>query len=141
MFSYQHPRIILTAQYFVTEGDKDGKWVDASGNALWTEAFSVFVNVRPPMTFIAPILDARFNMFFRYDWYDRDRYDKVASDATYNMYLGGGALEIFKENYILADYEYTEYGRDFGNKKSASPLSGNNPGNERRFQLIYQLKF
>ncbi len=139
--SYEHPRLIFTAQYFVSEGNKDGKWLQADGDALWTENYSFFVNVKPPVYGISPWLDRKLNFFFRYDHVDRDKDNKIASDAEYDMYIGGGALEIYKGNYVLMDYEYTDYGKDFGNKHSAAPSPGNDPGNEHKFQMVYQLKF
>ncbi|NPA95100.1 MAG: hypothetical protein GXO58_06715 [Thermodesulfobacteria bacterium] len=139
--SFEHPRLILTAQYFVTEGNKDGNWLRPDGKALWTENYSFFVNVRPPVYLISPWLDRRLNLFFRYDHIDRDKDHKIASDAKYDLYIGGGALEIVHGNYVLVDYEYTDFGRDFGNKHSAAPSPGNDPGNEHKFQMVYQLKF
>ncbi len=139
--SYEHPRMIFTAQYFVSEGNKDGKWLQPDGDALWTENYSFFVNVKPPVYGISPWLDRKLNFFFRYDHVDRDKDNKIADDAEYDLYIGGGALEIFHGNYILADYEYTDYGDDFGNKHSAAPSPGNKPGNEHKFQMVYQLKF
>ncbi len=139
--SFEHPRIIATAQYFVTEGNKDGKWLKPNGDALWTENYSFFLNVKPPVYGISPWLDRKLNFFFRYDHVDRDKDNKIASDATYDMYIGGGALELVHGNYLLMDYEYTNYGDDFGNKKSSAPSPDNRPGNEHKFQMVYQLKF
>ncbi len=139
--SYEHPRMIFTAQYFVTQGNKDGSWLKPNGDALWTENYSFFVNVKPPVYNISPRLDRKLNFFFRYDHVDRDKDNIIASDAEYNLYIGGGALEIFHGNYVLMDYEYTDYGKDFGNKHSSAPEPGNNPGNEHKFQMVYQLKF
>ncbi len=139
--SYEHPRAIFTAQYFVTEGNKDGSWVKPNGDALWTENYSLFANVKPPVSALSPWLDRKLNFFFRYDHVDRDKDNKIADNADYDLYVGGGALEIFHGNYILADYEYTDFGDDFGNKHKSSPSPGNNPGNEHKFQMVYQLKF
>ncbi len=139
--SYEHPRFIFTAQYFTTKGNKDGKWIDLKGRALWTENYSFFANVKPPLYFLSNWLDKKLNFFFRYDHVNRDKNKKIASHATYNLYIGGGALEIFKGNYVLMDYEYTDYGRDFGNKHSSAPVPDNNPGNEHKLQMVYQLKF
>ncbi len=139
--SYEHPRVILTGEYFVTEGNKDGKWLKPNGDALWTENYSFFVNVKPPVSAMSPWLDRKLNLFFRYDHVDRDKDNKIADDATYDMYIGGGALEVVHGNYILMDYEYTDFGDDFGNEKSAAPDPDNNPGNEHKFQMVYQLKF
>jgi len=139
--SYEHPRFIFTAQYFVTEGNKDGKWVDSKGKALWTKNYSFFLNIRPPVNPISNWLDRRLNFFFRYDHVDRDKDNKVAKDATYDLFIGGGALEIFHGNYLLLDYEHTNFGKDFGNSHNSAPKPGNDPGDEHKFQMVYQLKF
>jgi len=141
MLSYQHPRFIFTTQYITTQGNKDGSWYDDTGDALWTQGGSLFANYKPPLGSFLPALDKKFNLFFRYDWMDRDKDNKIAADATYNMYIIGGAWEVFVGNYILMDYEWTTYGRDFGAKKSSMPVPGRNNGDENKFQMVYQLKF
>ncbi len=139
--SYEHPRIILTGQYFTTLGNKDGKWIDSKGNALWTEGYSIFFNLKPPVYSISNWLDRKFNVFFRYDHVDRDKNNKIADDAIYDLYIGGMAIEIIHGNYFLVDYEHTEFGDDFGNKHKDLPKINNKPGNERKVQFVYQLKF
>lgn len=140
--SYEHPRVILTGQYFATQGNKDGRWVQPNnGDGLWTSNYSFFGNIKPPVYSLSHWLDGKLNFFFRYDHVDRDKDNKIANDATYDMYIGGGALEVAHGNYILMDYEYTDMGDDFGNNKKDAPDPGNNPGNESKFQMVYQLKF
>ncbi len=141
MMSFQHPRLILTAQYITTHGNKDGTWLDSSGHALWTQGASVFANVKPPIYPFAPALDRKINLFFRYDWMDRDKNDKVAEDTSYNMYIAGAAWEVFKGNFLLMDYELTTFGDDFGYAKTKAPSPGLNADNEHKFQMVYQLKF
>ncbi len=139
--SYEHPRFIFTAQYFVTEGNKDGKWLKRNGKALWTENYSFFVNVRPPVYPMSSWLDRKLNLFFRYDHVDRDKNNQVAKDAHYNLYIAGGTIEVSHGNYILADYEFTDFGNDFGDRYSSAPSLANKPGNQQKFQIVYQLKF
>ncbi len=141
MVSFQHPRFILTTQYITTHGNKDGSWMDSRGHALWTQGTSVFANVRPPIYAFAPSLDGKINLFFRYDWMDRDKNNKVARDTSYNMYMTGGTWEIFKGNFLLMDYEWTTFGDDFGYSKTKAPSPGLKPDNEHKFQMVYQLKF
>ncbi len=141
MVSFQHPRLILTAQYITTHGNKDGSWVDGRGHALWTQGTSVFANVKPPVCAFEPSLDGKINLFFRYDWMDRDKNDRVAKDTSYNMYMAGGAWEVFKGNFLLMDYEWTTFGDDFGYSKTRAPSPGLKPDNEHKFQMVYQLKF
>ncbi len=103
--------------------------------------YSFSLNVKPPVYRINPWLDRKLNFFFRYDHVDRDKDNKIADDAEYNLYIEGGALEIFHGNFILADYELTIFGDDFGNKHSAAPSPGNKPRNEHKFQMVYHLKY
>jgi len=141
MMSFQHPRLILTTQYITTHGNKDGKWLDSTGHALWTQGTSVFFNVKPPIYAFLPSFDRKISLFFRYDWMDRDKKDKVANDTSYNLYIGGAAWEVFKGNYLLVDYEGTSYGKDFGYNKQQAPSPGLDPDDEHKFQMVYQLKF
>ena len=135
MLSFQHPRVIFTAQYFTTEGNKDGRWYDDTGDALDTEGYSFFLNLRPP----AGGLDGRLNIFGRYDHFDADADEELADHADYDLYIVGGALEIFKGNYILAAYEHYDFGEDYNGKRRPKP--GNDLGDEHKLQLVYQLKF
>ncbi len=135
MLSFQHPRVIFTGQYFTTEGNKDGRWYDNKGNAMDTEGYSFFLNLRPP----AGAWDRRVNIFGRYDHFDADADKELAEDADYDLYIVGGALEIFRGNYILAAYEHYDFGEGYNGKRR--PKAGNNLGDNHKLQLVYQLKF
>ncbi len=141
MMSFQHPRFVLSTQYITTRGNKSGSWLDAGGHALWTQGTSVFLNVKPPVYALVPSLDRKINFFFRYDWMDRDKNDKVAEETSYNLYIGGAAWEVFKGNYVLMDYELTTFGDDFGYAKTKAPSQGLDADSEHKFQMVYQLKF
>ena len=110
MLSYQSPWVIITGQYFTTKGNAQGTWFDAKGDALDTEAYSVFGDVK------LPVLDKKLSAFGRYDHFDQDKDAKIGSDADYEMYIGGLAYDIYKGNLIMLTYETTDYGRDAGQK-------------------------
>jgi len=78
MLSYEHPWVTLTAQYFATEGNKDGKWIDSTGEALDTEGYSLFADVK------LPIMDRKVAVFARYDHFDMDDDSVISSDAAYD---------------------------------------------------------
>lgn len=134
MLSYEHPWGILTAQYFQTEGNAKGSWVDADGDALDTECYSFFGNLR------LPVLDRKLSLFARYDHFDQDDDNKIGNDADYDMYMGGLAWDIYKGNMLLLAYETTDYGDDAG-KKGKAPVSGNRLGDDRKVQVVWQIKF
>jgi polyhydroxyalkanoate synthesis regulator phasin len=134
MLSYEHPWGILTGQYFQAEGNAKGKWVDADGDALNTEGYSFFGNLR------LPIFDRKFSLFARYDHFDQDDDNKISNDADYDMYVGGLAWDIHKGNMLLLSYEATDYGDDAGTKGNI-PVLDNRLGDERKVQAVWQIKF
>ena len=134
MLSYEHPWGILTAQYFQTEGNAKGKWVDADGDALDTEGYSFFGNLR------LPFFDRKFSLFARYDHFDQDDDNKIGHDADYDMYLSGIAWDVYKGNMLLLSYEVTNYGDDAGTKGNA-PILDNQLGDDRKVQAVWQIKF
>jgi hypothetical protein len=135
MVSYQNPWVILTGQYFITEGNKDGDdWVDAAGRALDTEGYSFFGN------FKLPILDRKLSAFVRYDHFDQDEDGKIGNDADYDMYIGGLAYDIYKGNLLLLSYETTDYGDDAA-KKGDAPVANNDLGDDYKVQAVIQIKY
>ncbi|MBW1670366.1 MAG: hypothetical protein JRI67_07330 [Deltaproteobacteria bacterium] len=134
MLSYEHPWGILTAQYFQTEGNAKSKWVDADGDALDTEGYSFFGNLR------LPVLDRKFSLFARYDHFDQDDDNKIGNDADYDMYVGGFAWDVYKSNMLLLSYETTNYGDDAGTKGNV-PVLDNRLGDDRKVQAVWQIKF
>ena len=48
MLSYQNPWVTMTGQYFETEGNAKGTWVDAQGDALDTKGYSMFGKLKLP---------------------------------------------------------------------------------------------
>ena len=134
MLSYEHPWGILTAQYFQTEGNAKGTWIDADGDALDTEGYSFFGNLR------LPVLDRKLSLFARYDHFDQDDDNKIGNDADYDMYVGGLAWDVYKGNMLLLSYETTNYGDDAG-KKGKVPVLDNRLGDDRKVQVVWQIKF
>lgn len=134
MLSYEHPWVILTAQYFQTEGRNYGTWVDADGDALDTEGYSFFGNLK------LPILDRKLSLFARYDHFDQDDDGEIGNDADYDMYVGGVAWDIYKGNILLLAYETTDYDDDAG-KKGKAPVIDNRLGDDHKIQAVWQIKF
>jgi hypothetical protein len=140
MISYEHPSFILTGQYFATEGNAGGTWVvDPATNdkTLNTSGYSFFGRYRLPM------MEGKLSVFGRYDHFDADDDNDMAiagEDATYDLYMGGLAYEIYKGNMVLLTYEATSYGRDSGGMGKV-PSSGNNLGDDSKIQAVYQIKF
>jgi hypothetical protein len=139
MLSYEHPILILTAQYFATTGNAKGSWVaDSSssdpGAALKTDGYSIFGNLRIPST------QNRISVYARYDFFNVDMDKVIADKAGYSMIIGGLSFDLYNGNMLLADYEVTTH-QDNAGTKGNLPRMGNNLGDESRFQLVYQLKF
>jgi hypothetical protein len=132
--SYENPWVILTSQYFTTEGNAKGTWVDARGHALETEGYSFFGNLK------LPVLDRKLSLFGRYDHFNQDNDGKIGNQADYDMCIGGLAYDIYKGNLILLAYETTDYGRDAG-KKGKDPVRDNRLGDDHMIQAAWQIKF
>ncbi len=139
MVSFQHPRLILTAQYFQTTGNAKGSWVKTTAGGgidteLKTKGYSFFGN------FKLPVFEDRLNLFSRYDHFDPDSDGVISGNADYDMYLGGLAYELGRGDMILATYETTDY--ESGNAgKGELPVAGTNLGDDYKFQMVYQFKF
>ncbi len=135
MLSFEHPMVILTAQYFQTEGNAKGTWVDTtSGKVLKTRGYSAFANVKIPGT------DSRLSAFGRYDFFDIDIDDLIADKTAYSMVFAGLAYDLYKGNLILLTVEYTDYEVDAAGKGKV-PVAGQNLGKDQKIQAVYQIKF
>jgi hypothetical protein len=134
MLSYENPRLTLIGEYFTTEGNKSGTWVDAQGHALETKGYSIFGNLK------LPILENKLSLFGRYDHFDQDDNGMIAFDADYDMVIGGLAYDIYKGNIVMLAYETTDYGANAG-KKGKLPVPNNNLGDDKKLQAVLQLKF
>jgi len=135
MVSFEHPMVVLTAQYFITAGNAKGTWADTTtGEALSTEGLSLFGNVK------IPELKEKLSLFFRLEHFDIDRDNVFADKTAYTMILGGLAYELYKGNMVLLVYEVTDYEDDAAPKKKL-PVLDNKLGDEQEFQVVYQIKF
>ncbi len=134
MLSYENPWVILTGQYFTTEGNAKGTWVDATGEALETAGYSFFGNLK------LPVLDRKLSLFGRYDHFDQDDDGKIGNDADYEMVIGGLVYDIYHGNLLMLSYETTDYGNDAG-KKGKIPVAGNRLGDDQKVQAVLQIKF
>ena len=134
MLSYENPWVILTGQYFTTEGNAKGTWVDATGEALETAGYSFFGNLK------LPVLDRKLSLFGRYDHFDQDDDGKIGNDADYEMVIGGLVYDIYHGNLLMLSYETTDYGDDAG-KKGKMPVAGNRLGDDQKVQAVLQIKF
>jgi hypothetical protein len=132
--SYENPWLILTGQYFTTEGNAKGTWVDASGDALETAGYSFFANLK------LPVLDRKLSLFARYDHFDQDDDGKIGDDADYDVYMSGLVYDIYHGNLLMLCYETTDYGDDAG-AKTKGPAPGNSLGNDYKVQAVLQIKF
>ncbi len=119
MVSYESERLVATAQYERGEGNQKGSAVDADGNALPHDGYSLFTEIR---------LDAekRFSLIGRYDWFDTNRDDQSAD--VKKRFIAGIAWRFFKGNYWLLDYDRLEH--------SVPGLD-----TEDRIQLTLQVKY
>jgi hypothetical protein len=135
MASYQQPWLVVTGQYFTTKGNAAGTWVDALGDALDTEGFSVFGNLR------LPISDRKFWLFSRYDHFNQDVDARIAADADYDMYIAGLAYYIHKQNLVMIVFESTDYGSGANKKGSAPDPTKTHLGNDKKGQVVFQVEF
>ena len=148
MLSYEHPYFVFTGQYFQTQGNAKGTWVFTNKNGdpstLTTDGYSFFLNVKPP------ILHNKPAVFARYDYFNEDAGDDIFVPATptskkkdantsYNTMIGGISYDFYKGNMIVLAYEQTHYGDD-ADVKGNIPIIGNKLGDEKKFQLVLQLK-
>lgn len=137
MISYEHPDFILTGQYLQTKGNAGGSWTYGDNEALKTAGYSFFGAYHLPM------LEKKLSVFGRYDHFDSDKDNHVASDATYDMCIAGLSYTLYKGNMVVLDYEGASYGNDnagIGKAPSAGSI-GNNLGNDHKVQLVYQFQF
>ncbi|MFQ6007563.1 MAG: hypothetical protein ACE5K8_01295 [Candidatus Zixiibacteriota bacterium] len=135
MLSFEHPTVVLTAQYFQTEGNAKGQWVDsASAAVLKTRGYSAFGNI------VIPGTNHRLSAFGRYDFFDSDVDNLIADRTAYSMVVAGFAYDLYKGNLILLTVEVTDYEADAAGKGKL-PAPGTKLGNDRRIQAVYQIKF
>lgn len=134
MVSYEHPRFVATGQYFKTDGNKDGTWVNADGDALKTGGYSLFSKVK------LPVLENKLSLVARYDHFDSDIDDEIAEKTGYNMIYAGAVYEFVKGNWLMLVYETTDYEEDNGGKKKG-PSPALELGADNKIQAVWQVKW
>jgi len=134
MVSFEHPKVILAAQYFVGTGNAKGTLVDANGESLKSAGYSIFANVKPLPT------NSNFAVFGRYDYFDNDKDAVVAEDAACATIIAGASYDLYKGNMVVVSYESTSYD-DNAAGKGKTPVIDTNLGDDQKVQVIYQIKF
>ncbi len=134
MISFENPLGVVTAQYFRTEGNAKGKWVDDNGESLVTEGYSLFGDLNIPDT------EDRLAVFGRLDHFDVDTNDMLAPKSGYTMAVGGVVYKLYKGNMLLLVFESTSF-EDNAGAKGKLPVIGNKQGDEQKIQAVYQIKF
>nr|MBN2278135.1 hypothetical protein [candidate division Zixibacteria bacterium] len=133
MISLEHPMVILTGQFMMTEGNAKGTWIDESGKALKTQGFSAFGQFRIP--------DSRLAVFGRVDYFDTDADNVIVSDkSAYTTFIGGLSYSLYKSNMILVTFETTDYDENVAGKGKI-PAAGTMLGKDQKVQMVYQISF
>lgn len=146
MISYQHQYFNLTAQTFEARGN-------AGGSRYYTEKEYVPGKVDPAYIFQSRYQKGysfwgeakfpgskRWSFMARYDHYDPDTKDILEVSHLYdvqNRFIAGLAYKLFKENFLLLDYDQLSHDGVYKNKDGiyvGIPT-------EKRVQLSLQLKF
>ncbi|MCL4501148.1 MAG: hypothetical protein M1438_04750 [Deltaproteobacteria bacterium] len=162
--SYQNPWVILTAQTWASKGNQAGTWTTTPGipgmpigrraDSLWTQGYSVFGDVKVPVTLSIPFWKGGprypLHAFIRTDWFNADPQHVIVKSGKYTKLITGVAYHLYKNNLILLSYERTWYGRDYGtatgfngsNNRVVSPaLNGTNLGTDNRFTTVFQISY
>lgn len=136
MLSYQNAWIIFTGQYARTTGNNSGSLVvPGTDRGLRGEGYSFFFNTK------LPVLERKLNWFARYDHFDPDRNDWVASgDDSYDLVNSGLAWDFFRDWMVILVYERVMYGDNSGGIGKA-PVPGNNLDDDWRVQTALQIEF
>jgi len=132
MVSFEHPNVVATVQYLAGRGNAAGTWTyhDQRDALPWT-GYSAFLQLKKD----------KLAAFGRYDWFDIDAQDKILDDGE-----GAYALTIYGVSYaplpgqlLIVDLETTNYQDDAGGRGKL-PVLGNDLGDDRKLQVVYQVK-
>jgi len=136
MLSYQDSWITFTGQYARTRGNNKGTLVvPGTDRSLKGEGFSFFVEGIPPL------LDRAFSVIGRYDRFDPDTEDWVASGKdAYELALGGLAWRFYPHWMALLVYERIFYEKNNGGL-GAVPSPGKDLDDDWRVQGAVQMSF
>ncbi|MEW6440159.1 MAG: hypothetical protein AB1640_04415 [bacterium] len=135
MLSYQNEWLTCTGQYARTKGNQRGSFVDAQGQALRTEGYSLFLEGK------LPIMDKQFSLFGRYDHFDPDTKDRVTSgDDAYDIALGGLGWEFYHHCMAILAYEHIWFEKNSAGV-AAVPAADGNLDDDHRVQVALQIEF
>ncbi len=95
--SMEHPRFLATAQYYTGEGDVEGTAVNAQGEALDRDGFSLFGE------FVSPF--EQLSAFGRFDHFNTNT---NRDDTDLRRYIVGLSIPIHKKSKIIVDHDYLE---------------------------------
>jgi hypothetical protein len=101
MASFEHEYFVVTGQYTNGQGNQKGEMLDAGGQALDFQGFSVFAEIKLPWIMST--------LIGRYDWFD---WDKDGGDPTATRMIAGYAFHFLKHNFILLSYDRVSYADD-----------------------------
>ena len=95
MLSFEHQWFTIAAQFATGKGNKEGKMIDAKGNSIDFNGFSVLGELK-----VAPIDSS---LVARYDWFDWNTDDDT---GVIQRIIGGLAYRFYKQNTLLLDLDY-----------------------------------
>lgn len=133
MLSFENPTVTATIQSWKTDGNARGTWVNPQGEALATEGFSGFANVK-----LRPISED-LSLWGRFDHFDGDPDGVYGEDAQYDLSIAGMSYDFHRGNLLMLVYESTDYGKDSGGKGKL-PSTDLRLGDDNKIQLVWQAK-
>jgi hypothetical protein len=116
MLSYEHRRFVVTGTWADGTGNQKGDAVDAAGNALDRDGWSVFAEAK---------LTPKWGLIGRYDQFDPN---KSLDDDDNTRTIAGLVHHLGKGNDIVLDYDKVDYA------KPGKPT-------DDRIQLTLQVKY
>lgn len=117
MLSYEHEYVTLAAQYLVSRGNQSGKRVDADGEPLDHNGFSVFGEFK--------LHEYKSSIIGRFDRYDPN---KGASNDKQDRVIIGYAYHLPMHSMVLVDFERLSFEDD-------------SIDNDWRFQTTVQIQY
>ena len=101
--AWEHPRAVLTAQYYHGRGDFKGNAVDVAGDPLAQTGFSIFGELR--------LHERRWSLLMRYD-----TFDDVEDDLRERL-IAGVAHHVDAHTKVVLDYDVQARG-DWGDSRT-----------------------
>ncbi len=133
--SYEHQWVTFIGQYGYSRGNQKGTLVDGQGRALRSQGFSLFLDVQ------TPLLNRSLSLFGRYDHFDPDTKDWIASgDDSYDLAMGGMSIKFFSKCMAILVYEHISYDANNGGLGKV-PVVNLRLRDESRIQTVVQIAF